>query len=170
MNVHAYSARLVWEGTQERGRPSLDYRRDYRLVVAGKPELPGSASSAFRGDSTRHDPEDLMLAAVAACHMLFYLGLCARQGVCVLSYEDEAGGTLRLEPDGGGRFTEILLRPVVTIDRAEDIALATRLHDVAHERCFIANSCSTPIRHAATIRAAAAAASCGAAFPLPGAR
>lgn len=151
---HAYTARVVWDGNTGEGTARYaGYGRQYRVAVDGKPELAGSADPAFRGDADRHNPEDLFLASISACHMLFYLSLCARGGVRVLAYEDQARGTMRVDAGGGGRFEEITLHPVVTIDGASDAALAARLHDRAHELCFIANSCSVPIRHQPAVRA-----------------
>jgi organic hydroperoxide reductase OsmC/OhrA len=143
---HGYAARVIWTGNRGAGTTDYaSYGREHRIVVAGKPELEGSADAAFRGSPDRHNPEELFLAAIAACQMLFYLSLCARQGVRVLSYEGEASGSLALGPDGGGRFDVVTLTQVVTVARGTDLELATRLDDVAHERCFIANSCSVPI-------------------------
>lgn len=154
-SAHRYEARLIWNGNLGDGTSSYtSYGRGYSVLVAGKPELVGTAAPAYRGEPDRHDPEDLFLASLAACHMLFYLSLCARHGVRVLSYEDEVSGTLAVRADGGGRFDEVTLAPVVTIAEGADEALARQLHDTAHERCFIANSCSVPIRHQATVRTA----------------
>lgn len=153
--THDYAARLVWDGNTGEGTARYDgYGRDYRVLIADKPELPGSADPLFRGDPSRHNPEDHFLAAISACHMLSYLALCARHGVRVLGYEDEASGRLALRADGGGAFDEVVLRPAVTIDNASKQELALQLHDTAHERCFIANSCRVPIRHEPVIRPA----------------
>ncbi len=155
---HRYTARLVWTGNRGGGTSDYtSYDRQYSVLVTGKPELVGSADPTFRGDPARHNPEELFLASLAACHMLFYLALCARHGIRVLSYEDEATGTLALNADGGGRFEAVTLAPVVAIAEGDDEALAARLHDTAHERCFIASSCSVPIRHRATVRTVTAA-------------
>lgn len=152
---HAYAARVVWEGNTGEGTAGYTaYRRDYRVAVDGKPDLAGSADPAFRGDPARHNPEDLFVAALSSCHMLSYLALCARGGVRVVAYEDDAVGRMRLEPGGGGRFVEVTLRPRVTLDRPEQAELALQLHDRAHALCFIANSCSVPVRHEPSIRAA----------------
>jgi organic hydroperoxide reductase OsmC/OhrA len=150
---HAYTARVVWEGNTGEGTARYTgYGREYRVVVDGKADLAGSADPAFRGDAARHNPEDLFLASLSACHMLFYLSLCARGGVRVLAYEDEARGTLRMEAGGGGRFAEITLHPAVTVAGESDADLALRLHDRAHELCFIANSVGVPIRHQPSVR------------------
>jgi organic hydroperoxide reductase OsmC/OhrA len=146
-NEHSYTARLVWSGNGTEGTADYEsYSRRYRVIIAGKPELEGSADAVFRGDVDRHNPEDLFVTAISACHMLVYLALCARGGVRVLSYEDSARGTMRIMPGGGGRFEEVVLTPAVTVSRTEQSALAMRLHEAAHARCFIANSCSVPIR------------------------
>lgn len=152
--VHAYSTHLVWDGNRGEGTATYaGYGRQYRVLVAGKPPLAGTADPAFRGEADTHNPEDLFLAAISACHMLSYLALCARRRVCVLAYEDEARATMVTDARGGGRFTEVVLRPRVTLRDAAQLDVATRLHDAAHERCFIANSCSVPIRHEPDVRA-----------------
>lgn len=151
---HAYTARVVWDGNTGAGTAGYAaYGREYRVQVAGKPDLAGSADPAFRGEAHRHNPEDLFLASISACHMLFYLSLCARQGVRVTAYEDEARGTMRVDAGGGGQFQEIALHPAVTLGAGADATLALRLHDTAHGLCFIARSCSVPIRHHPTVRA-----------------
>src|SRR6516225_2785315 len=100
--THSYHSRLVWEGNLGPGTASYtSYRRSYRIVCADKPDLWGSADAAFRGEPDKHNPEELFLAAVAACHMLFYLSLAARRALVIAAYSDEASGTLRLEPGGG---------------------------------------------------------------------
>jgi organic hydroperoxide reductase OsmC/OhrA len=149
----SYAARITWTGNDGEGTAAYSsYRRQYRIAVQGKPELVGSADAAFRGDARWHNPEDLFLAALSACHMLFFLSLCARSGVRVTAYEDEAMGSLALHPAGGGRFEQITLRPVVTVATDDAIARARQLHQTAHELCFLANSCSAPIRVEPTIR------------------
>jgi organic hydroperoxide reductase OsmC/OhrA len=149
---HAYTVDLTWEGNRGTGTAEYTgYGREHRIAIEGKSDLALSADSAFRGDAGRHNPEDLLLAAVASCHMLSYLALCSRQRIAVTRYEDRASGTLELRPDGGGGFTEITLRPRVTLTAGGDTALALALHDRAHALCFIANSCSFPIRHQAEV-------------------
>jgi organic hydroperoxide reductase OsmC/OhrA len=152
MKTHEYHTHIIWDGNQGLGTSNwTGYGRNHRILVSGKPELMGSAHPSFRGEPDRHDPEDLFLAAIASCHMLAYLALCARHGVNVVSYDDRASGSLVLEPRGGGRFEEVTLRPTVTITGG-DRARAAELHDRAHELCFIANSCRVPIRNEPTTR------------------
>lgn len=151
---HKYGARLIWEGNRGEGTATYTgYDRAYRVLVEGKPDLTGTSDPMFRGDPAKHNPEDLFLASISACHMLFYLSLSAKNGIRVLSYEDEARGTMVLDAGGGGRFDEITLHPTVTIADEEGTELAIQLHDQAHELCFIANSCKVPIHHRPAVHA-----------------
>ena len=144
--LHHYRTRVHWTGNTGEGTARYDaYSREHRIHVDGKPPLAGSADPTFRGDAALHNPEDLLLASVAACHMLFYLALCAREGLRVLAYEDSAEGVLDADTNGDGRFREIRLRPQVTIAAGADRRRAEALHQAAHARCFIANSCSVPV-------------------------
>ena len=153
--THTYATHLIWRGNRGTGTSSYtEYGREYRVLIEGKPTLIGSADPTFRGDPTLHNPEDLFVAALSACHTLAYLALCGRRGVRVLEYQDRARGTLLTTPDGGGRFESVTLGPVVTIADDADAALAAQLHDTAHAQCFIASSCSIPVWHEATIRVA----------------
>lgn len=154
-DAHEYEAKLIWEGNTGEGTATYtSYGRNYRVLIDGKPELVGTADPAFRGQADLHNPEDLFVTALSACHMLTYLALCAKRKIRVLAYEDEARGTMVTHTTSGGKFEEVTLRPRVTVDGEEHVELATRLHDKAHELCFIAASCSIPIRHQPTVSAA----------------
>ncbi len=143
----------MWEGNRGDGTSGYErYGRRYRVIIAGKADLLGSADVAFRGDQDQHNPEDLFLTAIAACHMLTYLALCARHGVSVVAYEDTPHGTMREDRRGGGRFEDVLLRPSVTVASASQVARAEQLHAAAHDCCYIASSCRVPIRHEATVK------------------
>ena len=154
---HDYRLRVVWSGAET--GPTRDYKgysREYRIEIPGKPVLNGSADAAFLGDPSLYNPEDLLLAALSGCHLLTYLSLCARAGIQVISYQDDAAGTMVLEggpggAGGGGRFTEVTLRPRVVIASAEDLDRARALHAQAHGDCFIANSVNFPVRHHAQV-------------------
>jgi len=151
MNDHQYSAHLIWDG--DNTTDYTTYNRGHRVLIEGKPVLNATADAAFRGDASVHNPEDLFLTAISSCHMLSYLALCAKHRINVLSYEDRATGVMREDGKGGGRFEEVTLHPIVTIANAEQIERAEKLHERAHELCFIANSCSVPIHHVAEVRA-----------------
>lgn len=151
--AHEYSSRLIWDGNSGEGTASYaGYGRQYHIDIEGKPNIAGSADPAFRGDAAKLNPEDLFVASLSSCHMLSYLALCSLKGVRVVAYEDDAKGTTTVDADGGGRFVEVVLYPKVTIADRERVALALELHDLAHSQCFIANSCSIPIRHSPTVQ------------------
>ncbi|MDK9704297.1 MAG: OsmC family protein [Sulfuritalea sp.] len=143
---HGYAIRTEWSGNL--GKGTADYRaysRDHVISAAGRPDLPGSSDPAFRGDASRWNPEDLLVASLSSCHMLWYLHLCAEAKIVVLAYRDDASGTM-VEDAGGGRFTAAVLRPVATLAAASDAARAKALHEEAHRLCFIANSVNFPVR------------------------
>ncbi len=151
-DAHRYAATLVWTGNTGSGTEDYtSYGRDYEVSFAGKPPLQGSAAARFRGDPSRHDPENHFLAAISGCHMLSYLALAARAGLVVVDYRDEAEAVLEFDGRGGGSFSSVTLRPIVTLAAGDD-ALALALHDRAHQQCFIAASCRVPIIHRPTIQ------------------
>lgn len=147
---HSYEVTIRWDGAQGGTRDYRAYSREHVIEVAGKATLRGSADAAYRGDAKLHNPEDLLVASLSACHMLWYLHLCADKGVEVLHYEDKALGTMEDAP-GRGRFTEVTLRPHVTISDNSDEAVALAQHERAHRECFVANSVNFPVHHEAVI-------------------
>ena len=150
MKQHRYEILNTWTGNIGMGTHDYkSYERAYTISVEGKPDLPGSADPTFRGDWQRYNPEELFLASISGCHMLWYLHLCAVEGVNVVAYTDAATGTMEEKKDGSGRFTEVILKPKVTVARAEMIPTAEALHSKANEMCFIANYCNFPILHQA---------------------
>ncbi len=151
---HTYDARLVWQGNRGDGTARYaGYGRDYRVTFDGKPGIDGSADPAFRGDAAKLNPEELLVAALSACHMLTYLALCARARLRVVAYEDHASGVMVEDGRGGGRFESVELRPRVVVADPSEIAPARELHERAHELCFIAASCNFPVRHGAEVTA-----------------
>jgi organic hydroperoxide reductase OsmC/OhrA len=144
---HRYTLEVVWTGDQGSGTSRYDaYSRNHLIRAANKPAIDASSDPAFRGDPSRHNPEELFVASLSSCHMLWYLHLCATNGVVVTGYIDEPVGTMEETAQGNGRFTDVLLRPRVTIGAGGDTALAARLHHEAHDFCFIANSVNFPVR------------------------
>ena len=153
---HQYRLRTVWTGAAQ--GPTTDYARysrEYTVEIEGKPTFTGSADPAFLGDPALANPEDWLLAALSACHMLSYLAIAARARIAVLSYRDDATATMVVVP-GGGHFSEAILRPAVVIADAAQLEKAVRLHDLAHKQCFIANSVNFPVRHLPEVSAAEA--------------
>ncbi len=150
---HEYEVSVEWTGNRGEGtRDYKSYDRDFLIHGAGKPDIAGSSDAAFRGDPSRWNPEDLLLASVSACHKLWYLHLCADAGIQVTCYQDHAIGTMITDARGGA-FKKIILRPVITIVNKEDIGKSQTLHHDAHEKCFIANSVNFPIEIDARISA-----------------
>lgn len=123
------------------------YERSHTISAENKNEILASSDPVFRGDKTKHNPEELLLAALSGCHLLSYLHLCAVAGVVVTGYTDHATGTMVETENGGGHFTEVMLNPVVTVADASMIDKATELHEKAGELCFIASSVNFPVRH-----------------------
>jgi organic hydroperoxide reductase OsmC/OhrA len=156
MNVrpHRYAARLRWTGAAHGPTTSYKtYSRDYVIEADGKPALRASADPHFLGDASLYNPEDLLVAALSACHLLSYLAECARAGIEVLAYEDDARGEMTLI-GGAIRFREVVLHPKVAIADAARVEEAEALHERAHAVCFIANSVNFPVRHEAVVTAA----------------
>lgn len=153
--THRYEAEITWTGNQGTGTSGYKaYSRDHTIRMAGKPEIAGSSDPAFRGDPSRYNPEDMLVASLSACHMLWYLHLCAANKIAVLDYRDAASGVMIETADGGGRFESVTLKPQITIAAGADVELARRLHEEAHAKCFIANSVNFPVHHEAEITVA----------------
>ena len=144
-NAHQYEITTVWDAASS--GTTQDYRsysRDHQILFEGKPALAASADPNFRGDGARYNPEELLVAALSSCHMLWYLHLCALNKIEVLTYRDRATGFLE-EHSGAGRFREVVLRPAVTIAKGSNPDQARALHARAHQECFIANSVKTEV-------------------------
>jgi organic hydroperoxide reductase OsmC/OhrA len=152
---HTYQTTTIWTGNT--GQGTADYRaylRNYEVNAAHKSApILGSSDPAFRGDRTRYNPEELLVASLSSCHMLWMLHLCAEAGIVVTAYMDQATGIMAETEDGAGHFTEVTLRPHITITDAGKIAEAEALNARAHHLCFIARSVNFPVRHEALITA-----------------
>jgi organic hydroperoxide reductase OsmC/OhrA len=146
---HHYRLTTTWTGNL--GAGTSDYRaysRDHEITIAGKSApLAGSSDAAFHGDPARYTPEELLVASLSACHMLWFLHLCAEGGIVVTEYEDAASGVMAENADGSGEFTRVILRPRAVIADSARIADALTLHARAHELCFIARSVNFPVEH-----------------------
>ena len=144
---HHYAVDIVWTGNLGTGTSAYRaYSRDHRIAAGAKPAIPASSDPAFRGDPSRYNPEDLLVASVSSCHMLWYLHLAAEARLVVTEYVDHAAGTMVEAADGSGRFIEIVLKPRVVLAAGGDAAAARALHERAHHMCFVANSVNFPIR------------------------
>jgi organic hydroperoxide reductase OsmC/OhrA len=149
---HRYDLRLDWTGARQGVAVKYEtYSREYRIEIAGKPALVGSADPTFGGNASLYNPEDMLLAALSACHMLSYLALSTRSRIAVVAYTDSPSGKMSETAPHRMAFTEVTLRPRVVIAAGADSAKAKALHEQAHEICFIANSVNFPVRHEAEI-------------------
>jgi organic hydroperoxide reductase OsmC/OhrA len=154
-NVHEFPCRLVWTGAAKGGTNNYEcYSRECRVDFPGKPSLRGTSAPAFRGDPAITNPEELLVASLSMCHFLSYVALCAFKGVIVIAYDDDAIGKME-RVDKAFKFTDVLLRPRVTIAPGSDPEVARSLHVQAHHDCFIANSVNFPVRNEPVISVAA---------------
>ena len=149
---HEYTAQIQWTGNSGEGTSNYkSYERTWDLITPGKPKISCSNDPVLGGDPTKHNPEDMLVAALSSCHMLWYLHLCAVGGVTVISYQDEPLAIGELEPSGAGRFKSVTLRPKIEISAQSDIDKALALHNEVHQYCFIARSVNFPVDFAPEI-------------------
>lgn len=146
--THDFSNRIVWTGNRGTGTSAYKaYDRTWDMALPGKDILHCSNDPMLGGDPSKYNPEDMLIAALSSCHMLWYLHLCSVAGVTVTSYQDNPVGIGESEPDGTGRFVEAILKPVIHITLDSDQEKARQLHDEIHKHCFIARSVNFPVRH-----------------------
>jgi organic hydroperoxide reductase OsmC/OhrA len=145
---HFYTLTIKWTGNRGQGTSGYrSYERSHSILIDGKQEIQASSDPAFRGDKTKHNPEELLLASLSSCHMLCFLHLCSANGIVVTDYIDKPNGKMIEMQDGSGKFTEVTLNPTVTIMDINDLDKLDELHRQANKFCFIANSVNFPIRH-----------------------
>ncbi|MGD1945558.1 MAG: OsmC family protein [Croceivirga sp.] len=149
MKQHHYKTFLEWTGNLNNGTKDYkSYSRNHRVTIDGKQHsILGSSDPSFRGDASRYNPEELFLASISNCHMLWFLHLCSINDIVVLEYLDHAMGVMEEDKTGSGHFTEVTLHPRVKIENADMIDKANSLHEKANQFCFIANSCNFKIKH-----------------------
>ncbi|XAS69711.1 OsmC family protein [Micrococcaceae bacterium Sec5.7] len=156
LDEHNYSLTVRWTGNLGNGTSSYrEYSRDHDVEIPGLPVLKGSADPSFHGDGTRYNPEQLLLAALAQCHLLSFLHIAVKTGVVVTAYEDKATGMMRLNRDGSGQFESVTLNPHVTVADPAHVDLVEGMHHEANRVCFIARSVNFPVMHTPTTTAAA---------------
>jgi organic hydroperoxide reductase OsmC/OhrA len=145
---HQYSTTLNW--TDNRGSGTSTYRAYSRDHQIGGPDkaaaIDCSSDPEFRGDPAKYSPEELLIAALASCHMLWMLHLCADAGIIVNSYTDTSTGVMRENADGSGEFVQVTIRPRITLADVSRTPELNALHEQAHELCFIARSVNFPVR------------------------
>jgi organic hydroperoxide reductase OsmC/OhrA len=150
---HHYKSTIKWTGNKGTGTDDYrNYERSHQIIIENKSDILGSSDPVFRGDKTKHNPEDLLVSSLSSCHMLWYLHLCSEEGVIVLDYIDNATGIMVESSDGGGKFSVVTLNPVVTVMELSMIGKANELHSRANALCFIANSVNFPVKHNPTAK------------------
>jgi len=127
-----YRATVAWDADRD------DLRA--HTVTLAEQRLPASSAPERGGDRSKADPEQLLVAAASSCHMLWFLDYTRRERIRILSYEDAAEGVMDER-----RFLRIVLRPAIEFEGEPDPALLSRLHERAHEACYIANSLNCPV-------------------------
>jgi len=143
---HQYVSRIIWTGNRGAGTSGYrSYDRSWDIAIAGKPVIHCSNDPLLGGDPARMNPEDLLLSALSACHMLWYLHYAAVDGIVVTRYEDIPMGMGEVGAGGAGRFTAAVLRPRIAVRHGSDIAAAHAIHGRIHEVCFIARSVNFPV-------------------------
>lgn len=152
MKRHEYAVRVLWTGNDGSGTKTYrSYRRDHTIESGSKPAIHASSDPAFRGDPARYNPEELLVASLSSCHMLWYLHLCSAAKITVTAYRDEAAGEMDEREDGSGAFVRVRLRPSVSVESGDDRTKALALHHDAHRMCFVANSVNFPVEIEAEI-------------------
>jgi organic hydroperoxide reductase OsmC/OhrA len=152
---HKFQVTTRWTGNLGTGTSAYAaYSRNHEVSAPGKATRIEGSSAVKRGDHSRYNPEELLIGALSACHMMWVLHLCADAGIIVTDYADDAVGEMAEHPDGSGEFTRVLLRPRMTISDSARVDEATKLHDQAHHVCCLARSMNFPVDHAANVVAA----------------
>jgi organic hydroperoxide reductase OsmC/OhrA len=148
---HRYQLTVEWTGNRGEGTTSYrSYDRDHEISAEHAVNIAGSSDPQFRGNRSRWNPEQLLMASASQCHMLSYLHHAAVNGVVVTKYVDHPTGVLTEEEDGSGKFTDITLHPIVTVADEDMLETAERLHHDANRSCFIASSLALPVQHDVT--------------------
>lgn len=137
--TQSYKLDLVWQGNRGAGTMTYtSYDREFTTRGVSRPEILGSSHPAFRGNNDRYCPEELLLASLSSCHMLWYLHMCAAHDVVVLDYRDQPAMIMDIKEFGNGDIRSVTLSPVVHIASEEQRDRAMAMHQKAHESCFIA--------------------------------
>ncbi len=149
--IHNYKIHLKWTGNTGSGTRSYrSYERSHEIKTGDKITIPASSDPSFRGDPAKYNPEELLVAGLSGCHMLWFLHLSSVNGVNVIRYEDHAEGIMEEQGDGSGRFSQVVLKPHITVSDASMIEKMNDLHKEANQKCFIANSVNFPVIHEPT--------------------
>jgi organic hydroperoxide reductase OsmC/OhrA len=148
LKEHTYRTNLQWTGNTGKGTETYrGYERSHQISVEGKQIIEASSDPSFRGDKIKYNPEEMFVASLSSCHMLWFLHLCSDASIIVLEYSDSAVGKMIESDDGNGRFSEVILYPRVKVKEEWMIEKTRAIHDKAHHFCYIANSVNFPVMH-----------------------
>ena len=153
MKLHEYNTTIEWTGNNGTGTSAYTaYDRSYTIQSEGKPIIEGTADPAFRGDASKYNPEEMFLASIASCHMLWFLHLASSNDITVMSYTDQPVGMMIQNQDGSGQFENVILRPTIEIVQKEKSGMINALHHAASQNCFIARSLNFKVTYESTIK------------------
>lgn len=145
---HDFTSLVRWTGDRGEGtRTYKGYDRTWQIETPGKAPITCSNDPLLGGDPSKHNPEDLLIATLSACHMLWYLHLASQAGIVVRAYADEPIGEGESAPDGSGRFIGAVLRPRIEVEAGCDLGRAEAIHHEIHKVCFVARSVNFPVRY-----------------------
>ena len=146
-----YRADLLWVRSPGEDFVANRYRRRHLLRFDGGAEVAGSSSPHVVplpwSDAAAVDPEEMFVASLSSCHMLWFLSIAAKHGFCVDRYADAAVGVMARNAQGKLAMTQVTLRPDVAFsaERAPSNVELLAMHGAAHDACFIANSVKTQV-------------------------
>ncbi|MEM9287908.1 MAG: OsmC family protein [Pseudomonadota bacterium] len=145
-----YECQIEWTGNRGLGTKSYtSYDRTWDIITPGKPVIHCSNDPALGGDPTKSNPEDLLLCALSACHMLWFLHFASDADLTVHRYLDKPVARGELQANGAGRFISATLRPHISVSEGTDLSVADQMHDQIHGVCFIARSVNFPVAYQA---------------------
>ena len=146
--AHTFETTLSWPADPAQPLPpDANFSRNNVLAASGKPSIPGSAPGVYGGDTSRYNPEELLMVSLSECHMLTYLAIAGKKRMAILKYEDRVTGTLGIGPSGKMQMVDVLLRPRVTVAKGTNLDDAKVMHEKAHANCFMANSVNFAVRN-----------------------
>ena len=150
-----FTSRIEWTGNRGKGTSAYNaYDRTWNVCTPGQVVVEASNDPRLGGNPSKPNPEDMLLSALAACHMLWFLHLASDKGLTVHAYSDTPIGEAESEPSGKGRFTRAILRPEITLEAGDDTEIANAIHHLIGDVCFIARSVNFPVLHEPRYRVA----------------
>src|ERR1700712_1977808 len=148
---HPFESKVIWTGNRGEGTTSYRaYDRTWEIRTPGKAVIACSNDPLLGGNASLPNPEDLLLSALSACHMLWYLHLASTAGIVVVGYEDNPMWIGETSPNGAGRYLSATLRPAIRLRAGADLERADAIHREVPTYCFIARSVNFPVTYEAT--------------------